>query len=293
MDFLMTVDVESFSIPLNRCDPGTAGMVLRTGLPRLLDLLARHDIPATFYFTGEIVEQVPESVGLVKDHGHEVGCHGYYHDADKAFDLLGYEAQLDQLARAKRLIESAAGPIHAFRAPALRINADTVRALEATGFTSDSSVCPQRFDGPFTLGSKKKLRWLIAPRRPHLLQGSSSVLEVPISALIFPYIGTTMRISPSVTRGLERLLFAEAGATGKPLVFLFHPNECIEPAGAVSATRRAGNPVSYFFADYLRQRLKLKNLGMPAVGLMDAVLTRASEAGARFMTVTDYRRSIG
>jgi peptidoglycan/xylan/chitin deacetylase (PgdA/CDA1 family) len=291
MDFLMTVDVESFSIPLNRCDAGTARMVQQTGLPRLIDLFARHDMAATFYFTGEIVAQVPESVDLVKDHGHEIGCHGYFHDPDKAFDLLSFQDQLDQLTDAKKLIESAAGPIQSFRAPALRINGDTVKALETAKFTSDSSVCPQRFDGPFTFGSRKKLRWLVAPRRPYFLQNSTSILEIPISALILPYIGTMMRISPFLTRSLEKLLFVEAGATNKPLVFLFHPNECIEPAGEVLPTRRTTNPVAYVFADYLRQRMKLKNLGMKAVNLMDAVLSRAESSGARFMTVSAYRRT--
>jgi len=65
------------------------------------------------------------------------------------------------------LIESIAGKIESFRAPVLRLNGDTVKALEENGFTSDSSICSQRFDGPFTFGSKKKLKWLFAPRKPY------------------------------------------------------------------------------------------------------------------------------
>jgi len=291
MDFLMTVDVESFSIPLNKCDNETAKMVHQTGLPRLVDLFAKHDIPATFYFTGEFVDLVPESIDLVKDHGHEIGCHGYYHDPERSFDILSFEEQVSILRKAKDLIESISGPIESFRAPALRINKDTVKALEATKFTSDSSICPQRFDGPFTFGSRRKLRWLIAPRKPHFLYNSLSVMEIPISALILPYIGTTMRISPFLTKYLEKFLFVESKATGKPLVFLFHPNECIESTGVVFLTRRTSNPIAYFFADYLRQRLKLKNLGTKAVELMDNILSHAKTSDAQFMTVSSYRRN--
>jgi len=96
----------------------------------------------------------------------------------------------------------------------LRINEDTVRALEKTGFKTDSSVASQRFDGPFTFGSKKKLKWLLAPRRPYMIsydsvvkEGNSNILEIPISALFIPFIGTTMRISPLVTKMLRKFLF--------------------------------------------------------------------------------------
>ena len=51
MHFLMTNDVESFSIPLNRLDHDTAKEVYNVGLPRLLDVYARHDIKCTFYFS--------------------------------------------------------------------------------------------------------------------------------------------------------------------------------------------------------------------------------------------------
>ncbi len=77
MYFLMTNDVEAHSLSLNREDPGTVDQVHKVGLPRLLDLLSKHDVSSTFYFTGMFAEASPESVELVRDHGHEVGCHGY------------------------------------------------------------------------------------------------------------------------------------------------------------------------------------------------------------------------
>jgi len=52
MYFLMTNDVEGFSIALNRMDDNIAKEVYEVGLPRLIDLYARHDVKSTFYFTG-------------------------------------------------------------------------------------------------------------------------------------------------------------------------------------------------------------------------------------------------
>lgn len=297
MYFLMTNDVESFSIALNRCDPDTAEKVYKVGLPRLLDLLSKHDIQSTFYFTGIMAEMVPDALELVRGHGHEIGCHGYDHSPDKAFDLLSYEEQIDELRKAKKAIEPIAGKITSFRAPALRINQFTVKALEDSRFTTDSSIAPQRFDGPLTFGSKKKLKWLYSTRKPYFLsyetitkRGNSKILEIPISAMILPFIGTTMRVSPALTKMLQRSLFFESRKTQKPIVFLFHPNECLDANGDIVTTRRTNNPIKYLFADVIRQRLKLKNLGEGSIRLLDDIIKSAKEYGFEFVSAREYSK---
>ena len=290
MDFLLTCDVESFSIPRNRCDRETAHEVYVQGLPRVLALCAKYDIPATFYFTGELAEIVPEAIDLVKDHAHEIGCHGYSHEVDRAFDTISYEEQVSDITKAKTLLESVTGKVTSFRAPALRINDDTIKALKMTGFSSDSSTCPQRFDGPFTFGSTKKLKWLTAGRKPFYLDAGKSILEIPISAFIFPYIGTTMRISPMLTRFLGKSLYFEARHTEKPVVFLFHPNECLDPTDVIITTCRSKNPLHHLFADRIRQNLKLRRLGMAAIRVLEEVIQNAHQQGFDFCTATDYRR---
>ena len=299
MYFLMTNDVESFSIPLNRLDPDTAREVYEVGLPRLLDIYARRDIKCTFYFTGKMAEMVPEAVELVLDHGHDIGCHGYDHSPDHALDLMNLDGQIAELKRAKDVIGEIAGRIRDFRAPALRINEHTIRALEQTGFATDSSIASQRFDGPLTFGSKRKLKWLVAPRSPYypsydsvVKKGESKVLEIPISACIFPYIGTAMRVSPAMLKHIEKIIFFESLKMQKPVVFLFHPNECLDAKTGAVTVRRAGNVIEYVFADVIRQRLKIKNLGARAVELLDEVILRAKNAGFEFMTVQEYSKRL-
>ena len=296
MYFLMTNDVESFSIPLNKLDPDTAKEVYKFGLPRLLDVYAKHDIKCTFYFTGRMAEMVPEAVELVVEHGHDIGCHGYDHSSDRAFDLMGLDEQIAEMTKAKDILESLAGKISDFRAPALRINEYTIRALEQTGFNTDSSIASQRFDGPLTFGSKKKLKWLVAPRFPYhpsydsiVKKGDSKILEIPLSAFVFPYIGTTMRVSPTILKFLERIMFAESMRTEKPIVFLFHPNECLDAKIGVKRASRGGNAIEHVFADVIRHKLKLRNLGVKAVNLIDDVIGRAKDRGFEFLTVQEYR----
>lgn len=298
MYFLMTNDVEGFSIPLNKLDIHTAKEVYKVGLPRLLDVYSRHDISCTFYFTGRMAEIVPEAVELVMEHGHHIGCHGYDHSPSRAFDLMNLEEQIEELQKAKHAIESIAGKIYDFRAPALRVNKDTIRALEKTGFNTDSSVASQRFDGPLTFGSKKKLNWLVAPRSPYypdydsiFKKGNSKILEIPISSLVFSYIGSTMRASPSTLKYLEKILFKESITTGKPILFLFHPNECLDPINGAIPVRRATNVVEYIFADLVRHSLKTRNLGVKSTILLDNLIERAKDADFEFITVQKYRQS--
>ena len=57
----------------------------------------------------------------------------------------------------------------------------------------------------------------------------------------------------------------ESKKNNKPLVFLFHPNECL--SFLKKKTEKRGN----YFSDQLRHNLKMKNLGEPAINLLDSV----------------------
>ncbi|MCB2210870.1 polysaccharide deacetylase family protein [bacterium] len=50
------------------------------GTPRILDVLARHNIPATFFLTGSGVVGQPKLVGEILTAGHRIGYHGLSHD---------------------------------------------------------------------------------------------------------------------------------------------------------------------------------------------------------------------
>jgi hypothetical protein len=179
------------------------------------------------------------------------------------------------------------------------MNKFTARALEDANFKTDSSISSQRFDGPFTFGAKNKLKWLYAPRKPYYLsyespvkKGKSKILEIPISAFLLPFIGTTMRISPFVTKAiLSKVLYFESSKTNKPIVFLFHPNECLD-ISQINYTRRASNIVEYVFADYIRQKLKMRNLGHRSIKIFDEILAHTKKYDFEFISVKEYEKKI-
>ena len=161
----ITNDVEATTITGVAYDEEVARRVTTEALPMVLALYKKYNVKATFFCQGSMIAQHPEIVEMIEREGHEVACHGWVHDSNKAFDVLSVTEQVEHLKRAKETIDKLAKePVVSFRAPALRVNEETVEALLKAGYTYDSSVAPQRLDAFMSLGSKKKLQWIGAPR---------------------------------------------------------------------------------------------------------------------------------
>lgn len=293
---LITNDVETTSLWNHKLSDKTGEIVLKEGMPLLLEAYKSHNIKATFYFTGHIAKLFPEVVSMIIPYGHEVGCHGLTHEANKAFDVLSLNEQIEHLKKAKDILENISGHnVISFRAPALRVNENTPIALSATGFKTDSSIAPQRIDMFLSFGSKKKLKWLTAPRSPYFTQkndlskkGDSDIFEIPVSSFLLPYAGTIMRLSPCITGFIRYMLSIESKKTGRPLVFLTHPNEFIdEEIETLKIQRRAKGYFSYLLGDKLRYHLKLKNLGKKALPLLNDQLDYLSKVNFKFITAKE------
>lgn len=74
--------------------------------PRILDVLAKHGVTATFFFIGE---QVPALGALVHDvaaAGHQIAIHGYHH---RPFPLERASTLHEQLDRTRGLLAEASG----------------------------------------------------------------------------------------------------------------------------------------------------------------------------------------
>jgi peptidoglycan/xylan/chitin deacetylase (PgdA/CDA1 family) len=292
----LTNDVETTSL-VNHClSDKTGKLVAEAAIPKVLDLYAKHQIKTTFFITGYFAEKFPEAVKQIFDKGHEIGCHGYSHKHTDGFDILNFEQQKEHLAKAKKILEDIIGDeVISFRSPALRTNEFTVRALEETGFKIDSSISSQRFDFFFSLGSKEKLAWLKAPRKPYFSsndslskKGDSNIFEIPISAFVIPYIGTIMRISPTITRILRNYLCKESINKGNPINFLIHPIELIEEErNNQTIQRRSANPISYLLKDKIRHSLKTKNLGENGLKLLEEQIRYFKDKGFEFITCKD------
>lgn len=294
---LITNDVETTSILNHKLRDKTGEYVLKEGMPRLLELYAKYNVRTTFFFNGDIVKLHPEVVKMVQPYGHEIGSHGMSHEVDQAFDVLPLANQIEHLKQSKSLLEDIAGEeVISFRAPAARVSRNIPMALEEAGFKIDSSISSQRLDMFFSFGSLKKLNWLWTPRLPYFTardnvfkKGDSPILEIPISAFIFPYIGTFMRIAPFLNRITRNILHLESKINNRPFVFLTHPNEFIDEELDVEKTeRRSLNPVSYLLGDILRRKLKIRNLGSKALPIYEKELQFFAKNDYQFMTMHQY-----
>jgi peptidoglycan/xylan/chitin deacetylase (PgdA/CDA1 family) len=292
----MTNDVETTSIVNGGLRDDTGLIVWKEGLPMLLDLYDKYGVKATFFYIANFAKQHPDIIKIVQKRGHEIACHGLTHQHDKAFDVMPFDEQLDHLRTAKKIIEDIAGEeVISFRAPALRVNFDTPKALIEAGFKYDSSVAPQRMDMFMSLGSKNKLQWFSAPRTPYVTsagnlarKGKSPIIEVPVSSFVVPYIGTFMRISPTINAMTRRLLYLETKNTNKTINFLIHPNEVITEENLnLKTQRRASSYIGYLLSDVLRRRLKQKNLGIDALNLFEKEIKYWSAKGYDFKRIKD------
>lgn len=293
---LITNDVETTSILNHKLRDKTGEYVLKQGMPRLLDLYDKCGVKATFFFTGHIAALYPQVVKMAYDRGHEVGSHGLTHEVSQAFDVLTPDEQLSHLRQSKQILEDIIGDeVISFRAPAARVDEKFPQIMKEAGFKVDSSVASQRLDMFFSFGALKKLHWITAPRKAYLVneenifkKGDSEVMEVPISAVGFPYIGTFMRIAPSLNRMTRQLLYWETLCNGRQFVFLTHPNEFIDEdweGGKIQ--RRASNYFSYLMGDVLRHKLKVKNLGEKALPIFERELEFFQKKEFNFLTCRD------
>lgn len=151
MDFLnaFTVDVEDYfqvsafetRVSRQHWDRYDGRVVPNTR--RVLELLERYSVNATFFVLGWVADRYPELVREIYRRGHKIGSHSYWH-------RLVYQQSPEQfrqdLRRSKDAIEHLiGGPVTAFRAPSFSITKRSRWAFDVLveeGFRLDSSVFP-------------------------------------------------------------------------------------------------------------------------------------------------------
>lgn len=196
------------------------------------DLCHNLGIEGTFFITAETASIYPAELEKLRAQGHEVGCHGLTHGNEENYNLMPEDMQKEYIEKATGLLQDLTGShVCAFRSPRVKTSATTLKLLSRYGYTTDSSVCSQRVD--FVSSNLINFNWLLAPRRsyhPHernaFKPGNVPIWEVPVSAIMLPFISTTLRVfGLTFMRFLFNLLYTEARHTGKPIVYLAHPTE--------------------------------------------------------------------
>jgi len=112
---------------------------------RLLDILARHRVSATFFTLGWVAKRHPRVVRRIAQAGHEVASHGWWHR--KVTTMTASEFRED-VRLSKDVLEDITGSaVLGFRAPSFSIVPGREWALDVLieeGYVYDSSMFPVR-----------------------------------------------------------------------------------------------------------------------------------------------------
>jgi peptidoglycan-N-acetylglucosamine deacetylase len=110
----------------------------RVGVPRILKLLASHDLKATFYVPAVVALLHPDEQRRIVGEGHEIGIHGWIHELNS---VLPYEAERDLMLRSAETLEKVSGqrPV-GLRTPSWDFSPNTLRIEKEMGLAYDSSL---------------------------------------------------------------------------------------------------------------------------------------------------------
>jgi peptidoglycan-N-acetylglucosamine deacetylase len=119
----------------------------RIGVPRILDLLRRHELHASFFVPGVIAKLHPDEQRRVVAEGHEIGMHGWIHEGTSE---LTESAERELMRRAFDTLTKATGrPPVGVRVPSWDFSATTLPLIRDLGLLYDSSLMAD--DEPYEL----------------------------------------------------------------------------------------------------------------------------------------------
>lgn len=106
-------------------------------VPRILELLRRHNLSVTFFVPGMVIERYPDLIRRIDQEGHEVAHHGHTH---RWPDTMTREEEREDFARANEQFEKVLGRLPAgYRSPAWEFSPWTMEVLLEQGFRYSSN----------------------------------------------------------------------------------------------------------------------------------------------------------
>ena len=143
--FALTLDFDAEEVwiganPDNARRPGVLSQGrygARVGVPLVLDLLDRLQVPATFFVPGRVAERHPERVRDVVAAGHELAHHGYTHTHP---GRLAPEQEAAEFARALDVLRGFGADVVGYRSPAWDFSEATMDLLVEHGMLYSSNL---------------------------------------------------------------------------------------------------------------------------------------------------------
>jgi peptidoglycan/xylan/chitin deacetylase (PgdA/CDA1 family) len=207
------VDNESYLLARGETSQTTlsaADFGAETGLARILAMLDRYQVPASFFIPAVSALLHPEMIpAILKPGRHEIGVHGWIHESLPAIDDAAEEERL--LVKSIDYLSKATGkrPV-GYRAPSWAFSAHTLDLIRKHGFLYDTSL--MAMDEPYELMSNGQLTGLVE-------------LSIDWTLTETPYLGRggTMPSSEQLFQ-LYREEFDGAYELGTMFVLTLHPH---------------------------------------------------------------------
>ena len=181
------------------------------GLPRILRLLTKYDIPASFYIPAVSAVLHPQIIKDIQASGkNEIGVHGWIHEDLPALNNEREEQRL--LSQAIDYLTKVTGrrPV-GYRAPSWHFSRFTMKQIKDAGFLYDSSLMAS--DDAYEI---------LVDRQP------TGVIELPIERILddFPYFGASNGSlpSPDLVEQIFASEFDVAYEEGGLYVLTMHPH---------------------------------------------------------------------
>ncbi|PYM60907.1 MAG: ribulose phosphate epimerase [Candidatus Rokuibacteriota bacterium] len=142
----LTFDLDAETAWISR-DPANEGRLAvmsqgaygpKVGVPLILDFLEANGLRATFFVPGWTAERYPDVVAEIDRRGHEVGHHGYLHEA---LEGRSRDEEEEILVKSSEILERITGkrPV-GYRAPRYEITHETTALLRKHGFAYASNL---------------------------------------------------------------------------------------------------------------------------------------------------------
>jgi peptidoglycan/xylan/chitin deacetylase (PgdA/CDA1 family) len=150
---LLSFDVDNETVSLRFGEPTVGALSqgeygARVGLDRVLSLLDKYRIPATFFIPAISLKITPDMADRIQRSGrHEIGVHGWIHEMNVSLPA-DVERRLVQMAIDTLTRLTGSRPV-GYRAPSWNFSANTLKILRDLGFLYESSLMAD--DRPYEL----------------------------------------------------------------------------------------------------------------------------------------------
>jgi peptidoglycan/xylan/chitin deacetylase (PgdA/CDA1 family) len=182
------------------------------GVPRILRLLDKHQLPASFFVPAVSHLLHPDMIpAIMKSGRHEIGVHGWIHEHLPSVNNAALEQ--DMLNRSIDTLTKAIGkrPV-GYRAPSWQFSQYTMKQIKDAGFLYDSSLMAS--DDAYEI---------LLDKQP------TGVIELPIERIVddFPYFGSASNggmPSPDAVEAVFQSEFDMAYEEGGLFILTMHPH---------------------------------------------------------------------